>query len=145
MSGIFEDSIFGWNVGYGGLGEVPEGAAELSRLSAYQRSYSLPSEETLRAKGATHFTARQGSDGLHLTFFTDDGREVTSLIAAAQGTERPAPATSKRDLPARREGDGLLPSATAEPERGGVPWVPRAVVGGGLVVAGGLVLLLTRR
>jgi len=148
VSGIFEDSIFGEGPSdLSGLGELPSGAAELSRLNSYSRSYNLPNETTLRSKGATHFTARQGNDGLTLSFFTDEGAPVTSLIAPAQGAATADPETSSKGdglvLPARQEGDGLLPGQTTA-GRDGVNWVPYAVAGGGLLLAGGIVYALAR-
>lgn len=146
--GIFEDSIFGWSPpDLGGLGELPSGAVELSRLSSYGSSYRLPDQATLRSKGATHFTARPSSAGLSLTFYTDDGAPLTTLVASAQGsaTADPTGDPSKEGglvLPARQEGDGLLPSQTAP--SGVTNWAPYAAVGGGLLLAGGIVYALAR-
>lgn len=150
MSGIFESNLFkGHRVGYGSLGEVPEGAAPVSRLSAYRSRFpDLPTDRILEAKGATHFrTSVTGGATQSFTFYSEDGDEVFELTLTQRGAApvEPQPGGERPALPARRQGDGLLPSA-AEPSGGGQPrWLPWALVGGGVLVAGGIVWAATRR
>lgn len=137
---IFESNIFeGHRVGYGMLGEVPAGAAPLASLNAYRTRFpTLPSDESLRGKGMTHFTTRARPDGISqdFTFYGESDEELgpVTVYHAGAGPVAPEPGGPKSEqepLPARREGDGLLPSSTRPTST--PKWVPVVAVGGGVV------------
>lgn len=156
MSGIFEADIFagprrGMGRGLAAFGDLPEGAQPLATLSSHRARYpALPIDEMLRSKGATHYTmSRVGDTSAVFTFFNSAGTVVVSPQTLwAAGTDRPVEPTAIKEPSAtpmaRREGDGLLPSAA--PERSSEPkWLPWVLIGGGALVAGGIIYAATRR
>jgi len=155
---IFSGDLFD---GMAGLGDLPSGARPVETLSYYRGpgpvgrvTYpGLPSDASLRSKNATHFTMRQlGPTSAEFTFYTADGeRSIGPLTVYASGSGPVAPDVTKEEeapLPARRQGDGLLPSAlpSAPTPRSSEPrWLPWALLGGGTLVAGGIIWAATRR
>lgn len=154
---IFTGDLFD---GMAGLGDLPSGARSVETLSYYRGpgpvgrvTYpSLPSDAMLASKNATHFTMRQlGPTSAEFTFYTAEGeRSIGPLTVYASGSGPVSPDVSKeenRPLPARREGDGLLPSAVpSAPSQSREPrWLPWALLGGGLLVGGGIILAVTRK
>ena len=152
---IFESDIFeGHRVGYGmfGLGDLPEGAAELGPRfdAAYRRRFpTLPSLEVLRSKGATHATTQvvSGTEQ-RFTFYNEDGDAILGPYTLRQGGAEPVSPTPGKEAapPARSEGDGLLPGSSAPSAPASEPkWLPWVLVGGGVVVAGGIIWAATRQ
>lgn len=147
---MFDSNIFeGHRVGYGSLGELPSGAAPISILGAYRSRFpDLPSADILSGKGATHVTTRVVSGtAQEFTFYGEDGERILGPMRLETGGASPAAPDLDKEgasLPARREGDGLLPSAASEPRGAAPKWVPYALVGGGIVVAGGIIWAVTR-
>jgi len=158
MSGLFEGDIFaGPRRGYGGFGAfgaLPTGAESVSAsLSRWRGQFpAMPSDATLASKVATHYTTRVvGPTSQEFTFYDGSGRVVVGpLTLWHRRAERPAePALANEpeaEPMARRDGDGLLPSAAPLSNVSSAPgWLPWLLVGGGALVAGGIVFAASRR
>lgn len=150
---LFESDIFeGHRPGYGlfGLGDLPDGAVGISAYRAYPSRFpALPSLENLRSKGVTHFVVNQAGGGsLRFTFTDESGSIIQQQTVRPTGGEDAAKIRSElRDapLPARSEDDGLLPGS-AETQASGAPkWLPYALIGGGVLVAGGILWAATAK
>lgn len=131
-----------------GLGDLPAGAAPIADLSRYRGMFpGLPSEQRLREQRVTHFTTEVISSAeQRFNFYSSSGQRVsqsTQRHRLMSEPKEPAKTPTRDPLPAPREGDGLLPSQAA-PERSS-RWLPWVLVGGGLLVAGGIVLVGARR
>jgi len=154
--GLFEGNVFQGRRGMDGLGALPPGADTIaSTLSRWRGQFpTIPPDAELSSKGATHYTTRVVGAGLQdFTFYTASGQVAVGPLriphlrmAEMIGSPRPvAPDTSEVDpVSVRSEGDGLLPSSDA-PSSSGPTWLPWALIGGGVLVAGGIVWVATRK
>jgi hypothetical protein len=141
---LFDQDLFG---AMSGLGELPAGTASIDRLSVWTAEFpEVPSAATARSKGATRFGVRRREGGAEFTFYDESGRVIFGPAMARSGGSPVLPAADKESLPARNESDGgLLPASTATVASAGPPkWLPYALVGGGILVAGGILYAATR-
>lgn len=148
---IFSGHLFQGAGLSGGLADVPPGARPVSELDAMRSRFpTLPSASSLRSKGASHFVAGKASGGaMSVTFYDSDGEAVVGPTVVHPGGAspvEPSPMKSTTSLPARREGDGLLPGSSDPASPASEPkWLPWLLIGGGVVVAGGIVWGATRK
>jgi hypothetical protein len=146
---IFAGSLFGPYRSLSGLGSLPAGAlpVEGSEYTAHRRDYpDLPAPGSITR--VTHYTfIPSGQHDRKFSFYASDG----SLVRDALVRHRSAPELAQgskfevEPLPARSEDDGLLPGSASRPAAAAPRWLPYALVGGGILVACGIVFTATRR
>lgn len=145
--GMFESNLFDDD----GLGDLPQNAAPIAALVSYrQRFPTLPGDAVLTSKHVTHFTTRVVSGAQQeFSFFTSSGELVNSSAYTAAGASLPVEPSPVKDngMPARQEGDGLLPSMDTQVQmQVSAPlWMPIAVIGGAILVGGGILWMARRR
>lgn len=145
--GMFENNLFDDD----GLGDLPQSAAPIRALASYRARFpTLPSDAMLASKRATHFTTRVVS-GIQqeFSFYTESGELVNSLVYTAAGATLPVEPSPVKDsgVPARQEGDGLLPSMDSQVQmQVSAPlWMPIAFIGGAILVGGGILWMASKR
>lgn len=144
--GIFSRGLFdGGSLGDADLGTVIDPPQPVSNIDRYRNTYGdqVPSSAALRNKGVTHFTVTPltGDTGVRFAFY-ENGQPSGVAPAVAYTHPSAAVTPTGKDAatpPVFREGDGLLPAATTDTQNGSPKWLPWALLGGGLLVAGGIV------
>lgn len=148
--GIFSRGLFdGSSLGDADLGAVPNGRRPISELDAFAATYDMKWPASyISLKGVTHFIPTSSRDGSVLfTFFVDDApATVAPFRAYPRGASAPVePSGKTATTKVFREGDGLLPAPTTAPQNGAPKWLPWALLGGGLLVAGGIVFMSAKK
>jgi hypothetical protein len=141
---IFNTTLFGMPA-TAGLGSLPEGARPLAEGYRELRLAHPGLPKAIDLPEGTQYVALSLPHEVKVDFYRADGRHFRHV--AARHREAPTlqdPVKGGSPLPARSEGDGLLPGSS-EPASGGAPrWLPYALVGGGVLVASAIVIFATR-
>jgi hypothetical protein len=154
--GIFSRGLFdGGSLGDADAAIDPGDRRPIAMLDSLRSHLDIkwPTEH-LRQKGITHYSVEpfgggaKSAGGLRITLYEND--RVSSLVPPFLAYRRPSdpvPPVPGGDStkPVFREGDGLLPAATDASSNGAPKWLPWVLLGGGLLVAGGIVYGASRK
>jgi hypothetical protein len=152
-SGMFSQNLFS-GVSLGAAADtrmVDQSLQPIANLDRYSSTHAMKwSRSYLEQKGIAYFTVSGDSTDGPLTFrFFDLDQEQSNVIPAMtsypRGSGPVPPAPGGKTTPVFQEGDGLLPASTTASDSGPPRWLPWALLGGGLLVAGGIVWASSRR
>ncbi|RLB43804.1 MAG: hypothetical protein DRH30_02590 [Deltaproteobacteria bacterium] len=134
---MFGEDLFGYGDGMGASSStLPPGAKPISEYGAYAAKYG-----TTPPSGTAHFTLKKSPEASGLLiaeWYDGSGGHIGTAWLTEQDRTIPAPTGSRGAPPAPRPGDGLLPS-TVQSGSSDTNWLPWALVGGGVLLAGGIV------
>lgn len=135
---MFGEDLFGYGDGMGdsATSTLPSGAKPIVEYNQYVAKFG-----TTPPSGADYFTLKKSPEqsGMMIAEWYDgSGHHIGTAWLTEQGRTTTTSGGGETSAPAPRTGDGLLPSATQN-GTSGTNWLPWALVGGGVLLAGGIV------
>jgi hypothetical protein len=143
---IFSSTLFGSPV-LSGLGSLPEGARPLTEGYRELRldHPSLPKAIDLPA--GTHYTVTTLTNAVKVDFYRENGRLFRNVVAPHKDAPAAADVTKSGSTADLVAAAFPVRDAFVEPQGGeeGAPsWLPYALVGGGVLVAGTILMVALR-